>query len=282
MTGTELGPELERRYGIGMAIVAMPGVERTKLVKIVDRYVYSYRFSMLIPDFFGIASMWMSVRDLNGVMGLVSTQRLNSRLNLVQKRFLDLAITIVGGLVILPLLLLIALAVKIDSRGPALYRHKRLGRGGKPFMAVKFRSMVQDADAKLKRYLDANPQARLEWEAGYKLKDDPRVTRVGRFLRRTSIDEFPQLINVLKGEMSLVGPRPIVEAEIAKYGPAYTRFSRLTPGMTGLWQVSGRSDTGYDERVALDSYYCQSWSIWLDIYILARTAGVIFHGKGAY
>jgi Undecaprenyl-phosphate galactose phosphotransferase WbaP len=282
LSGTALGPELATRLGIRMAIVAMPGVERTKLARIVDKYVYPYHFSMLIPDFFGMTSMWMSVRDLGGVMGLVSTQRLNSRFNLAQKRLMDLLLTAVGGLVLLPFLILIGLAVKLDSRGPALYGHRRLGQGGAPFKAWKFRSMVKDADQKLERYLSEHPEARREWEETRKLKDDPRVTRVGRFLRRTSLDEFPQIINVLKGEMSLVGPRPIVEAEIVKYGDAYERFSRMTPGMTGLWQVSGRSDTGYGERVALDCYYSQSWSVWLDLFILSKTIGVVFHGRGAY
>lgn len=280
--GTELGPVLARRFGIGMAIVAMPGVERTRLARIVDEYVYPFRFSMLIPDFFGMTSMWVSARDLNGVLGLMLTQRLNLRSNLAFKRLLDLSFTAIGGILILPFLLLIALAVKVDSPGSVLYGHKRLGRDGKPFTAWKFRSMVRDADARLAKRLDSDPEFKRQWESAYKLKDDPRITRVGRFLRRTSLDEFPQLINVLKGEMSLVGPRPIVDAEIEKYGDAYARFSRMTPGMTGLWQISGRSDTGYEERVALDSFYSQSWSFWLDIYILMRTVGVVFHGKGAY
>lgn len=280
--GTELGPELAKRFDISMAIIAMPGVERSVLSRIVDKCAYPYHFSMLIPDFFGMTSMWMSVRDLGGIMGLVSTQRLNSRMNLAGKRLQDLLVTIFGGLLILPFLLLIALAVKIDSRGPVLYGHRRLGRNGLPFTAWKFRSMVADSDARLAEHLAAHPEARLEWENSYKLKDDPRITRVGRLLRKTSLDEFPQIINVLKGEMSLVGPRPIVEAEIGKYGEAYERFSRMTPGMTGLWQISGRSDTGYEERVALDCYYSQSWSVWLDLFILGRTIGVVFRGKGAY
>lgn len=280
--GTELGPELERRFDISMAIVAMPGVERFSLARIMDKCVYTYRYSMLIPDLLGMTSMWMSVRDLGGILGLVATQRFNSRINLAQKRAQDLVITGVGGLLLLPFLSLIALAVKIDSPGPVLYGHRRLGRNGVPFTAWKFRSMVVDSDERLAAHLAANPEARREWEESYKLKDDPRITRVGRFLRKTSLDEFPQIINVFKGEMSLVGPRPIVEAEIEKYGEAYERFSRMTPGMTGLWQVSGRSDTGYEERVALDSYYSQSWSLWLDIHILRKTIGVVFRGKGAY
>jgi len=282
LRGTDLGPELVARYHIRMAIIAMPDVERKKVAHIVDKYVYPFRYSILVPDFFGMTSIWLSVRDMGGVLGLASTQRLNAPWILAAKRFQDLFITIVGGILVLPFLLLIAFAVKLDSPGPVLYGHRRLGKNGQPFKAWKFRSMVKDADARLKGFLDKNPERRREWEASFKLKDDPRVTRVGRFLRKTSLDEFPQIINVLKGEMSLVGPRPIVEAEIEKYGDAYDRFSRMTPGMTGLWQVSGRSDTGYEERVALDSFYAQSWSVWLDLYILYKTAGVVLHGKGAY
>jgi Undecaprenyl-phosphate galactose phosphotransferase WbaP len=282
LRGTSRGPELVDRYGLRTAIIAMPGVERQKVARVVDKCAYPYRHLMLVPDFFGMTSIWMSVRDFGGVLGLASTQRLNLPSNLAAKRFQDLFITVVGGLICLPFIGLIALAVKLDSPGPVLYGHTRLGKNGVPFKAWKFRSMVVDADAKLEAYLAADPERRREWERDFKLKDDPRVTRIGRLLRKTSLDEVPQLINVLKGEMSLVGPRPIVAAEREKYGESYELFSRMTPGMTGLWQVSGRSDTGYEERIALDCFYSQSWSIWLDLYILYKTAGVIFYGKGAY
>ncbi|HOX31123.1 MAG TPA: undecaprenyl-phosphate galactose phosphotransferase WbaP [Spirochaetales bacterium] len=279
---TSLGPELVARYHLRTAIVAMPGVERQKVARIVDKYLYPYRYLMLVPDFFGMTSIWLSVRDFGGVLGLASSQKLNLPWNLAAKRCQDFVLTLLGGILALPFLLLIALAIKLDSPGPVLYGHTRLGKDGRPFKAWKFRSMVLGADARLKAHLESDPAARREWEESFKLKSDPRVTRVGRFLRRTSLDELPQLINVLAGEMSLVGPRPIVEAEREKYGDAYERFARMTPGMTGLWQVSGRSDTGYEERVALDSFYSQSWSVWLDLYILYKTIGVVFRGRGAY
>jgi lipopolysaccharide/colanic/teichoic acid biosynthesis glycosyltransferase len=142
--------------------------------------------------------------------------------------------------------------------------------------------MVKDADKRLENVLDTDPKFRDEWESSHKLKDDPRVTRIGKFLRRTSFDEFPQLINILKGEMSLVGPRPVTDVEIKKYGENARRILTVKPGLTGLWQVSGRSDTDYAERVSYDLYYLQSWSVWLDLWIIYRTPRVILMGKGAY
>jgi len=177
---------------------------------------------------------------------------------------------------------LIALAVKLSSPGPVLYGHRRLGRNGRHFQAYKFRSMVKDADEKLEAVLEADPRLREEWEACHKLKDDPRVTKIGKLLRRTSFDEFPQLLNILRGDMSLVGPRPVTDQEIEKYGENARRILTVTPGLTGLWQVSGRSDTDYKERVSYDMYYIQSWSVWLDLWIIYRTPNAILNGKGAY
>jgi Undecaprenyl-phosphate galactose phosphotransferase WbaP len=170
----------------------------------------------------------------------------------------------------------------LDSRGPIVYSQKRLGRGNKPFKVYKFRSMVKNADEVLKEHLAAYPELRREWEETHKLKDDPRVTRVGRFIRRYSLDELPQLWNVLKGDMSLVGPRPIVDAEVARYDDAFGLYCLVRPGMTGYWQVSGRSNTSYERRVELDSFYIRNWSIWLDITILMGTVGVVVYGDGAY
>jgi lipopolysaccharide/colanic/teichoic acid biosynthesis glycosyltransferase len=142
--------------------------------------------------------------------------------------------------------------------------------------------MVVDSAERLEKLLESDPEIKKEWEANHKLRNDPRVTKIGKWLRRTSFDEFPQLINILKGEMSLVGPRPIVDAEIEKYGEDYSRVFSVPPGLTGLWQVSGRSDTDYHERVSYDSYYLQSWSVWLDLWVLFKTFGVVIQGKGAY
>jgi Undecaprenyl-phosphate galactose phosphotransferase WbaP len=237
---------------------------------------------VLIPDFFSLNNIWMAVRDFDGILGFATSHRLNMYWNVASKRFLDLLLVSIGGLILLPFLLLISLAIKISSRGPVLYAHRRLGLNGKYFNAYKFRSMEINAEKKLESVLDEDPRLRDEWETTHKLKDDPRVTKIGKILRRTSFDEWPQLINILKGEMSLVGPRPVTDPEIQKYGENALRVLTVKPGLTGLWQVSGRSDTDYAERVSYDLYYIQSWSVWLDLWILYRTPGAILNGKGAY
>ncbi|MDR1400186.1 MAG: undecaprenyl-phosphate galactose phosphotransferase WbaP [Treponema sp.] len=277
-----LGSELVRRYNIKMAIVAMQNLNEQELTHLLNYSVSAFRYNVLIPDFFRATNIWMTVRDFDGLLGFVTSHRLKMSWNLAIKRFIDLSLTIIGGLVILPILLLLALVVKVSSPGPVLYGHKRLGCNGKSFRAYKFRSMSIDADVRLQKLLAENPAMREEWEASHKIKNDPRVTKVGRFLRRTSLDELPQLINVLKGEMSLVGPRPIVEDEVSKYGEDFKRIFSVKPGISGLWQVSGRSDTDYNERVLFDTYYLQSWSVWLDMWILYQTIVAVCRGRGAY
>jgi Undecaprenyl-phosphate galactose phosphotransferase WbaP len=279
---TKAGPELVKKFNIKMAIVAMPNLNQTSMTSMINYSVSAFRYNVLIPDFFSINNIWMSIRDFDGVLGFATSYRLKMYWNLAIKRFMDLLLVGAGGLIILPFLLVIALAVKLSSPGPVLYGHTRKGRDGKTFTAYKFRSMVRNADKILPGLLAENPRLRDEWEASHKLKNDPRVTGIGKFLRRTSFDEFPQLINILKGEMSLVGPRPVVEAEMEKYGENFRRIFSVKPGLTGLWQVSGRSDTDYAERVSYDTYYIQSWSVWLDVWILYRTPEAIFKGKGAY
>ena len=279
---TSIGPEIVRRYNIKMAIVAMPELDAQKLKHLLNTSVSAFRYNGIIPNFFNISNIWMSVRDFNGVLGLETSHKLGMFWNLGIKRFMDLAIVIIGGILILPILLLIALLIKINSPGPVLYKHRRLGKNGKYFYAYKFRSMVIDAEQRLEKMLESSPAIRAEWEKNHKLQNDPRVTSLGRKLRRTSMDEFPQLINVFMGEMSLVGPRPIVDEEVENYGEDYDRIFSIKPGLTGLWQVSGRSDTNYHERVTYDTYYLQSWSVWLDLWILFKTFGVVIKGKGAY
>jgi len=279
---TSLGPEIVKRYRIKMAMMAMPKLDIQKMKHIINTSVSAFRYSVLIPDFFSAVNIGMSVRDFGGVLGFVTSNKLKMSWNLNIKRFMDLVIVCIGGIFILPFLLFIALLIKLNSPGPVLYRHKRLGMNGKYFYAYKFRSMVIDAQERLQEILESNAEIKKEWEQNHKLAKDPRVTGIGRFLRRTSIDEFPQLINILKGEMSLVGPRPIVDDEVKKYGEDFNRVFSVRPGLTGLWQVSGRSDTDYNARVAYDTYYLQSWSVWLDFWVLFQTFGAIAHGRGAY
>jgi Undecaprenyl-phosphate galactose phosphotransferase WbaP len=265
-----------------MAIVAKPSLDPKKLKHLLNTSVSAFRYNVIIPNFFNISSIWMSVRDFNGVLGIDASNKLNLSFNLIVKRFMDLCVVLIGGIIILPFLLIIALLIKINSRGHVLYKQKRLGINGKHFYTYKFRTMAVDADQQLQKLLETDSALREEWETNHKLHKDPRITGIGRILRRTSIDEFPQLINILKGEMSLVGPRPIVDEEVEKYGEDYNRVFSVKPGLTGLWQVSGRSNANYLDRVAYDIYYLQSWSVWLDLWIIFKTFGVVLIGKGAY
>ncbi|WP_164981471.1 sugar transferase [Silvibacterium dinghuense] len=183
---------------------------------------------------------------------------------------------------LLPLCLCIAVLVGASSRGPVFYRHRRLGQFQRPIFVWKFRTMYQDGDRVLEQYLDANAEARQEWLTNRKLKWDPRITPIGRILRSTSLDEIPQLLNVLCGEMSIVGPRPIVHEEMSKYGMYLQMFSYAVPGITGLWQVSGRCDLSYEERVQLDVHYVTRWNLWMETKILLKTLFVMIHREGAY
>ncbi|HEV2673913.1 MAG TPA: sugar transferase [Aliidongia sp.] len=197
------------------------------------------------------------------------------------KRAFDLAASLVLILLLGPLLLLIAIAVRCDG-GNALFGHRRMGAAGRTFRCWKFRSMVPDAEAVLAHTLASDPAARAEWDRDFKLRRDPRVTPLGNFLRKSSLDELPQLFNVLKGEMSLVGPRPIVAAEVERYGASIEEYRACKPGITGLWQVSGRNDVDYADRVELDRQYAQTWSLAGDLMILVRTLGVVARRSGAY
>lgn len=199
----------------------------------------------------------------------------------VLKRAFDVVGSALLLFALIPVLLTVALLVRRDG-GPVLFRHRRIGANGRPFYCLKFRSMCTDAEARLQKLLAENPEARAAWERDFKLKSDPRVTPLGDFMRRTSLDELPQLINVIKGDMSLVGPRPIITAEAGRYGAAFRDYLGCRPGLTGLWQVSGRNDIDYDSRVQLDSTYAREWSLARDISILVRTVGVVFGRAGAY
>lgn len=197
------------------------------------------------------------------------------------KRILDVAGAIVLGLVFSPLIVTIVFLMR-KSGGTVIYRHRRVGRGGQMFSCLKFRTMVPNADQVLRDLLESDPDLRAEWIRDHKLRNDPRVTQLGRFLRRTSLDELPQLLNVLRGEMSLVGPRPVVREELLRYGRNVGTYLAAKPGITGLWQVTGRNDTDYRRRVVLDTYYVRNQNLLLDLYILAKTTGVVLGGSGAY
>ena len=265
-------------------IIAAPGMPIAELNELIYRVQPLVRNLAFVPDLIGLPVGGIEVDSMYNEKMMVLRLRNNlaRSYNCYLKFFFDMLLTIVGTICILPFLVLLALVIRLDSRGPIIFRHKRVGRGGKTFYCYKFRTMCVDAKEKLGYYLRTNPEMRREWERDFKLKDDPRITRVGKFLRKTSLDELPQIFNVLQGEMSLVGPRPIVKEEIVRYGDYINDYYMVRPGITGMWQVSGRSDTTYEERVKMDSWYVRNWSVWIDMVMLFRTFKIVLKGKGAY
>ncbi len=214
---------------------------------------------------------------------IVYQNRLKSRYRRIVQQSYNYLLAISLLPFLLPIIGLFALLIKRESPGPVFYAHERIGHEGKTIPVYKFRSMYADADERLEKLLREDPAAKEEWECSFKLKNDPRVTKIGSFLRRTSLDELPQIFNVLRGEMHFVGPRPVVKEEIEKYYKENADYYYMVkPGITGLWQVSGRSDTDYDFRVATDRWYVLNWSLWLDIVILIKTVKVVLKKEGAY
>ncbi len=268
--------------GVRVAIVAMPGVPRGELVPLIEKQTKVFQRVIVVPDLFGISAADADAHEIQGAFALELRRNLLYRRNRIVKRLIDVALLLLSLVLLIPLTLLIALAIVLESGRPVFYKHERIGIGGKTFTAWKYRTMLKNADAVFEEALKDDLELRKEWEENHKLKHDPRLTKVGSVLRRLSLDEFPQLWNVLKGEMSLVGPRPIVEDEIEKYGDDFDLYIQVLPGLTGLWQVSGRSDLNYTERVWLDTHYVRNWSVWLDLVILVRTVWVVIAGVGAY
>jgi len=268
--------------GVKHAIVAAPELTSSEFAEVMREGGDTFPHVILIPDTGSVWKVGSRTRDLTGFLGLQVGNNLLLSGSRVAKRMIDLTCATVLTLLLLPLLVVISLSVLVESGFPVLYFQRRLGHGGRNFHIWKFRTMVRDSAEVLDAFLMTNPELRKEWAEDQKLREDPRVTRVGKFLRKTSLDELPQLWNVIRGEMSLVGPRPIVDAEVAKYQDAYFLYEKVTPGLTGLWQVSGRNRTSYAERVAFDTHYVRNWSVWMDLYLLAKTVGVVLTGDGAY
>ena len=265
-------------------VIAAPGISRQQLQQLINDIQPYVKNISFIPDLIGtpMAGVDASILFSEKILMLNIRNNLSRRYNRLFKRAFDLVLTVFGGAMILPILLVIAIMVAIENRGGVIFAHERVGRNGKKFPCYKFQTMVPNAKERLQKYLAENPEARREWEETFKLTNDPRVTRLGDFLRRSSLDELPQLWNVIRGDMSLVGPRPIVEEEVVKYGENIREYYMVLPGITGMWQVSGRSDTTYPERVAMDTWYVRNWSVWIDIMYLFKTVKAVFTGKGAY
>jgi len=273
------------RSGINSVVIAIPGASRDRLNEIINRLQHKAESIFFIPDILGIAVLGTKIQHFfrEQAFALEIQNNLARPLNVLIKRCFDL---IVGGLFLLLLLApigIISLLIRLDSPGGPIFSQYRIGRKGKPFLCYKFRTMFQDADEKLEELINGDKDIRTEWEKKWKIREDPRVTRMGKFLRTTSLDELPQLLNVLKGEMSLVGPRPVTQTEIDLYYKDTAEFYfSVLPGITGLWQVSGRSNTSYDHRIELDSWYVRNWNLWLDIVVLLKTMRVVLKKEGAW
>ncbi|GIV69580.1 MAG: UDP-phosphate galactose phosphotransferase [Caldilinea sp.] len=274
-------PAILDEYNVEEVVIATTAIDGEQLVALSEQLT-SERSDIrmrLSSGLYEVFTTGMEVTTRNAVP-LTSLRRLRlTRGEALLKTILDYTVILAALPFLLPLFLVISLLIKLDSPGPVLYRRRVLGVGGKPFDAFKFRTMHVNGN----EILEQHPELKLELEKNQKLKNDPRITRVGRFLRRTSLDELPQLINVLLGQMSLVGPRMISPAEHSRYGRMKFNLLTVKPGMTGLWQVSGRSDLSYEERVRLDMFYIRNYSIWMDIQILVfQTLPAVVKGRGAY
>jgi Undecaprenyl-phosphate galactose phosphotransferase WbaP len=274
--------DLGRELGVDTLILATPYTRREQLASMVNAASETFHNVLIVPNLNGVTTSAVVARDLAGTFTLEIKHILLNPWSQRFKRTLDLLGVMIGGVLISPLLIAIAALIKLDSSGPVFYGQLRPGAGGKYFRCWKFRTMRVDAESSLSELLQNDKNLRAEWEENLKLRDDPRVTRVGRFLRKTSLDELPQLWNVLRREMSLVGPRPALTEEIPKYGEVYKLYKRMRPGITGLWQVNGRGDISHEERITIVAYYVRNWSIWLDIVILIRTVGIVILGRGAF
>ena len=271
--------QLQNEFRAKLAVITSPNTEIS--VSATAAYANVFPYVVVVSGLKRIPLSVSQTIDCNGLSAVVIKNRQLLPWNGIVKLLIDKALVAIGSVFFLPLIALIMLFVKTTSKGPVFYRQLRIGKNGNSFWAWKFRTMCSNADEVLESHLEKDPELRSEWNRDHKLRNDPRITTVGKFLRESSLDELPQIWNVWRGEMSLIGPRPIVEAEIVKYGDCFKLYSRVTPGITGLWQVSGRNNTTYDERVNLDAQYVLNWSLWLDLSILIRTVRVVILRDGA-
>ncbi len=283
--GTDRAATYINRCGIDDLFIAMPGAGKERLQGLINSLQHKVERILFVPDIFGIAVTGTDLQHFfhEEAFAFEMKNNLSNPLNIFVKRCFD----IVMGVLMLPFLSVpmaaIAVLIRLDSRGKAMFSQERIGKKGTLFRCYKFRTMYEDAEEKLAALLEKDQETKEKWEKHWKLSDDPRVTRIGRFLRTTSLDELPQIFNVLKGEMSLVGPRPVTQDEIDFH---YKDMAELCfcvlPGITGLWQVSGRSNTSYEYRISLDSWYVRNWNLWLDVVILLKTVRIVIKREGAY
>ena len=275
--------QLSKKLGVRDLIISLPGISQKSLLELVEKCEQVADTIRIVPDIGNLFTMGIEIENWGDVLSLSMARNLVKPWNIFIKKSFEFITTLFLLIFFLPILLIIALAIKIDSRGSVFFVQERLGWRDKTFNFFKFRSMYVDGDLRLNKYLKENLQAKDEWKKYLKIKkNDPRVTRVGKFIRKYSLDELPQLINILKGNMSLVGPRPYMPREIEKIGKSHEIISRVKPGITGLWQVRGRNILPFKKRLLLDEYYIRNWSLWLDIVILFKTMKVLITREGAY
>ncbi|KAF2955585.1 sugar transferase [Marinitoga sp. 38H-ov] len=274
-----------KKNNIEEVIIAIPNLSKFELSKIITKFERMIRKIKYIPDLYGLISFSNKIHDLDGILAITASQELLNPLNLIIKRIFDIVLSIIGLILLSPVFLIIAILIKKEDKGPVFFKHKRIGKNLEEFEMYKFRTMYPDAEKRLEELLEKDEKIREEWYKHFKLKNDPRITKIGKILRKTSLDELPQLINVLIGNMSLIGPRPVVRKEVELYygeDVAKEVFS-IKPGITGMWQANGRSDIeDYSERIALDLYYLRNWSLELDFIIFLKTIKIVIDKKGAY
>jgi Undecaprenyl-phosphate galactose phosphotransferase WbaP len=267
---------------VPLAILAITQIEGERIAELVEGSLASYLKVMIIPNLVFLPSLWVNSRDLSGTPGLELSNNLLDPGKCVIKRSIEYCLTVLTIPLWGPLCILVGGLIWLGDREDPIFKQKRIGEDGRVFDTWKFRTMVPDAEAVLEQQLDQDEALRAEWERDCKLSRDPRITKLGRFLRRSSLDEIPQLVNVLRGEMSLIGPRPLPNYHHEQLPSSVRKLrERVKPGMTGLWQVSGRSEVGSDGMVRWDPYYVRNWSLWLDVVILVRTVRVVMAGSGA-
>jgi len=275
-------PARVKRGDFDHLVVHFPDLPGDQLAELLTGWETAGEVIHYIPRTAGLIVAGVEAEDLGGVLSLSVRRNLAKPWNILIKAAADYVLAAVGLVLAAPILLLAAAAVKLESRGPAFFRQVRYGRRGRPIRLLKLRTMYTDNERRLADLLAADPAARAEWAEFHKLKKDPRITRAGRLLRRTSLDEMPQLLHVLTGRMSLVGPRPYLIEELREMEKTHSILTHVKPGITGLWQVSGRSLIPFRERLSLDEHYVRNWSFWLDIILLVRTPLAALSGRGAY
>ena len=284
LKGIDKSAEYIKKSGVRTVIIAKTRLDKNSLIELITNIQSIVRNVSFIPDIIGTPIANLDIRRIyrEDIVLLNIKNNLAYFRNRLLKRIFDLIMGLIICIPAVPILILCYFWVKFDSKGPVFFNAKRIGKNGKEFTCYKFRSMYINSDEILNDYLNKNPEAKKEWDEFKKLHDfDPRVTKAGKIMRKTSLDELPQLLNVLKGEMSLVGPRPYLPREIEDMGDYYKIIIQTVPGITGYWQVNGRSDVTFDGRLKMDNWYIHNWSVWIDMVLLFKTIKAVFFSKGA-